>query len=383
MSNLEQGGYDILSFQDLQDIDFVSLDVERSEKELLSKMAEYLNKDIYPASPIRIVGLTLLAQIIQNQALINDVGKMNLLKYARGNYLDHVASFWDEKRIPAQRSTCTMKFKISEGVSHVVILPQDSRVRSNDGRLFFVPEAVEFFQGETEKDVVVVAEEAGAIGNGIPPGALKTLVDVFPYFESCKNITATQGGADQEDDQHFRDRVHGAAEKLSVAGPDLAYKYWVKSVDSNIGEVEVWSPSPGAVRIVPLYKDGSIPPEEILEKIKNDGITRKRRPLTDKVEVQAPKEQKISFVVKYWIDRRRASMLKGVQERVEQAFKEYKHWQTSGLGRDINPDKLTEKLIAAGAKRLAIEGMSFQKIPSDTVIRIEDAKLEYQGMEEN
>ena len=87
-----------INFFELPDINFVDVDVDRSKDELTKSLGKSLGKDIYPGSPERILGLTLLANIIQQEMLTNDVGKQNLLQFAEGDYLDALGAFWDEYR---------------------------------------------------------------------------------------------------------------------------------------------------------------------------------------------------------------------------------------------------------------------------------------------
>ena len=59
-------------------------------------------------------------------------------------------------------------------------------------------------------------------------GQLKTLVDPVPYVASVANITTSEGGADAQTDDSYREDIHGAPERFSTAGPDGAYIYHAK-----------------------------------------------------------------------------------------------------------------------------------------------------------
>lgn len=47
---------------------------------------------------------------------------------------------------------------------------------------------------------------------------------------------------------------------------------------------------------------------------------------------------------------------------VAAAVEEYKAWQSARIGRDINPSKLYQLLMATGVKRLEIRAPVFQKV---------------------
>lgn len=370
------------NFYNLKDTHFVDLEVDRDIDNATARLEELLGKKLYPGSPERLMLIGLMEVILTAINFIDDTGRMNLLKFSRGEYLEHLASLLDEYRVESQKAHCTMRFYLSTVLDYVNVIPANTRVKTHDGREFETLEPAEIAPGEIYKDVVVYSTEPGSNGNGVGIGRIQTLVDVFPFYQKCENITDTTGGMDVEDDESLREKAHESPEKLSTAGPDYAYAFWAKKADENIGDVEVWSPEPGEVNIVPLYKDGSIPSQEVLDRIKNDEINRKRRPLTDKVEVFAPTEVELNFTVKYWVNEHDVNSLSTIQESAQVALNEYIRWQSNRLGRDIIPDKLVERLIDAGVKRVELEGLEYTIVPKGSVVRIKSHTLAYQGLEE-
>ena len=72
------------------------------------------------------------------------------------------------------------------------------------------------------------------------------------------------------------------------------------------------------------------------------------------VLVKKPDSIEYDIIIKYWInssDKNRTTLIQG---EVEKALDEYKQWQRSVMGRDINPDEIIQRLKNAGAKRLEI-----------------------------
>ena len=102
--------------------------------------------------------------------------------------------------------------------------------------------------------------------------------------------------------------------------------------------------------------------------------------MTDKVEIEKPKQSTYNINVKYWI--KKTNMPNLVKKNVELALEEYIAWQKEKLGRDINPNKLIQFLITAGAKRVEIESPTFTKLEKDTVAIDSQKTIKYQGEED-
>lgn len=368
---------------DLKDIDYVDIDVEGIEDEALQELATRLNKDIYPASPERIHTLALVALLILDREMINDTGKQTLLAYARGDYLDHIGLLMDEKRLEASTARTSLKFTMSTPLSYVNIIPKGTRAKTSDGMMFRTLEEVHIPAGVTEIETIAESEIVGIKGNGIAPGEIKVIVDVFPYFQSVVNTTESTGGAERETDDHFRQRIHEAPEKFSTAGPDGAYIYHTRGVNPDIVDVSVHSPEPGVVDIVPLMAGGNLPSEEIIEKVKEVVNDRKVRPLTDKVQVKKPKAVNYSLDLSYYVSVEDKLFTTDIAKRVDEEVRDWIEWQKSRLGRDINPDKLIERLIRAGAKRVNIASPEFKVLAYDEIaVHDGQKKIEFKGVED-
>jgi phage-related baseplate assembly protein len=127
------------------------------------------------------------------------------------------------------------------------------------------------------------------------------------------------------------------------------------------------TPEPGVVDIRVLCRDGALPSEEIKAAVYQSVSTENRRPLTDFVRVDAPDAVGFDVDLTYYIYARSADSVTVISERVEAAIDEYIAWQTGRMGRDINPDRLTELIRAAGAKRSTIRAPVFTKLAETQV----------------
>lgn len=368
---------------DLKDIDYVDISVEDIENEALQELARRLGKDIYPASPERIHTLTLVDLLILDREMINDTGKQTLLAYARGDYLDHIGALMDEKRLPASTARTMLKFTMSTTLDYVNIIPKGTRAKTKDGFMFRTLEEVHIPPGTIEIETVGECETPGIKGNGIAPDNIKTIVDVFPYFDSVTNTTTSFGGAERESDEHFRQRIHEAPEKFSSAGPDGAYLYYTRGANPDITDVAVHSPKPGVVDIVPLMGDGNLPTEEIIEDVKEVLNDRKVRPLTDKVQVKKPTIVNFELDFSYYVSAEDKLFTTEIAKRVDEEVKDWIKWQREKLGRDINPDKLIERLIRAGAKRVVINKPQFKVLQYDQIAHLQGKQsVEFMGVED-
>ncbi len=92
-----------------------------------------------------------------------------------------------------------------------------------------------------------------------------------------------------ETDTELRTRTQLAFEGLSVAGPRGAYEYHALSADSDILDIDVFSPSPGVVDVTVLSRTGDgTPAQPILDTVDTVLNSETIRPLTDLVNVAAP-----------------------------------------------------------------------------------------------
>ena len=108
--------------------------------------------------------------------------------------------------------------------------------------------------------------------------------------------------------------------------------------------MNVYTPSPGIVEIRSLLENGDIPSNELLEQINSVLSATNIRPFTDKVLVKKPESIEYDIIIKYWINSSDKNRTTLIQSEVEKAIDEYKQWQRSVMGRDINPDEIIQRL---------------------------------------
>lgn len=347
---------------------------EITGKSLVLRRADPESLKLYAAS----------VQIYHMMLHIDVSGKMDLLKYAYGGFLDNLGALRGVKRKEAAPATVKVRFTLSAAQPSVVTIPEGTRVSDGDVLYFETDETREIAIGETYVDVPCTCQTDGEEGNGLIAGQISTLVDPIAYVDSAVNTEVSAGGADIESDEDFADRIYLAPSGYSVAGPRDAYKYHTKSfMDAAIGDVEVTSPEPCEVEVRFLLSDGSLPSETLCKKVLGHLNDDNIRPLTDRLSVLAPTGQGFNIRFAYYINKSDIGKAVSIQSAVAAALQEYISWQTHTIGRDINPSVLTKMMVAAGAKRVVIESPAFETVPPGHVARVQEQSVTYGGVEDD
>ena len=371
-----------MKLADLPDVDFINVSADEIQASVFESYKNIVGRSVAKGDPTRLFLLFISDVVIRLCNNQNYIGKQNLLKYAVGDNLDNIAALTETERLPASAAMTTIKITLSEERNNEVIVPAGTRIATADGVYFAFSEAVIVTAGASTATGEAVCTETGDVGNGYLPGEINQIVDPVAYVETMTNTTKSEGGSDEEDDDSLRERAHEAPERFSVAGPEGAYQYHAKSVNSAITDGAVTSPSPGVVNIYPLLDGGDIPGEELLEEIEDRLSDKTIRPLTDDVEVKAPTKASYDITGKYYIDSNDTNQAADIQARVTEAINEYILWQKSKLGRDINPSKLISMVMDAGIKRIDITSPTFTKLENTQVAIADEINVTMAGAEE-
>lgn len=381
----------IEELQNLPEISFIDdMTIGEIQKRLVSEYENSItaitgNKYVLPqADKFRIIINSIALILYQNLQCIDRAGKQNTLKYAYGEYLDNKAAEKGVVRKTAKAATVNIKFSLETARSSSTLIPKGTRV-SNDSDIYFETQnSEEIAAGKTDIVISCVCTEAGTIGNNIQIGELNTLVDPISYIDDVVNISISTGGTDDEDDDSLRERVFLAPSSYTTTGSADAYIYHCKLFSNDIADVIATSDVGSAVvNIIVLLKNGVIPEEKLItqlqEYLNGDSI----KTLTDKVVVAAPSVKKYDINLTYYINKSERSKALLIKKNVEKAIDEYILWQNSKIGRDINPDKLIEKIIAAGAKRVAVSSPIYQACNQTEVPQLANKSITYGGIEDD
>ena len=373
------------------DIEFLETDTETIESNMIALYEEFVKQSgrrdykVYPASPERLFIAWCAAIIVQQRILINETAKKNVPRYAKGEYLDSLAElFKDIERLPATPAVAKFRCYISAVQNQSVIVPQGTRITFDGEITFETTEELEIKAGETYGEVNGKCQTAGTVGNDLAPGQVKEIVDIYDYYLKAENVTKTEGGAGEEDDASYYERMRESMESFSTAGPINGYIYHTKSVSTAIADVAATSPEAGVVDIRVLLQDGEQPTQAVLEEIEAALNASDVRPLTDIVTVSMPEEDEFEVDLTYYISRNSQASTSIIDRDARAAVEEYVQWQTGKMGRDINPSYLTQLIMAAGVKRVEVRKPTFQVVEETHVARIvRDTMIVLNGGVEN
>ncbi|MET3831034.1 phage-related baseplate assembly protein [Paenibacillus sp. DS2363] len=339
---------------------------------IISRHESITKRKLQPSDP-EYLNLSAMASIIvQERVQINATFSQNLLRYARGQVLDEFGANNRTPRLEAEPSRTTLQFTLSAPLTSATIIPAGTRVTpdGSGGEIYFLTEDVlQIAIGGLSGEASAVCSVSGVSGNGFMPGQINALMDPIAFVQSVSNITLSSGGAEEESNDAYRERIRSAPESFSVAGPEGAYEYWAKTASAAIIDVSVESPAPGEILLTPLLVGGEIPTQDILDAVYASASARNVRPLTDLVTARAPEVVQYNVGLTYYIRAGRATEAATIQAAVTDAVNGFIIWQKSRLGRGVNPSELISRVMAAGAQRVAVTEPAFTEVTRTQVAR--------------
>lgn len=325
---------------------FIERDPAVVRAAILAQLETALGRALHPAQVE-----TLLAEVVAYQETlvriaIQDVALQNLVAFARAPALDYLGELVGVGRLPERPAVTTVRFTLAAAQPLVVVVPAGTRVQTTDGKIAFATnEAINIAAGNLTGDVVATATSDGAAGNGYDAGVVSRILDPVPNVASAANLATTEGGADLETDDSYRQRIREGTEQFSTAGSAAAYRFHAMSVSSSIIDVKVTGIPMGVVRVCVLSEDGPASPA-LLAEVLAALSAEKVRPLTDTVQVVAPDEvpYAIDAVVRPIAGTDAAAVLLAAQEAADA----YAADRRAGLGRDVVPSQVIAALSVPG-----------------------------------
>ncbi len=365
------------------EISFVNTDTDTLVNALVKSYEKFTGRTLYPADPVQKFILWIADIIIQERILIDESAKQNVPRYAQGVYLDSLAEiFKDAYRLQPQAAATTFRFYLSTALPYQLLVPIGTRVAVDGNIVFETTETLYIDAGKQSGDVSAICQQVGEIGNGFVPGQITQLVDVFPYYDRVENITISAGGAEQETDSAFYERMRESMESFSTAGPSGAYIYHAKTASPLVADVAALSPTPGVADIRVLLRDGELPTEEVLQEVQAQLSAEKVRPLCDFVQVSAPDTIPLNIDATYYIPKPSQNSAAVITADVEKAVQDYIRWQTEKMGRDINPSVLVSYMMKTGIKRVEVRQPEYTIVPESEVAALNQCSVSSGGIED-
>lgn len=362
----------------IEEISFVQLqeqmitDYEERYKKLTGKEVHLAKAD-----PYRLVLYACAVALYQGYQYTDKAGKMGLLKYSAGGFLDNLGSHKKVYRNEAKPAMTTLRFTLAEAISQTAVIPAGTRVKGL-GLYFETIERGEIPTGSLTVDVSAQCQTAGMIGNDFREGEIKTLVDPLPYTLSVSNIQPTSGGTERETDEELAERIYLSPSSYSTAGPSTAYEYWVKTFSPAIQECRILSETPGEVDIY-VTVNGEIPDNEFIKQLENYLEDHNIRPLTDHVVVKKPEPVTYDIELTYYIRNGDQNAEETIKDAVKTAAGNFCTWQKK-IGRDITPAQLIYEVMQAGAQSVEVHKPDYAQLSDSQIAMAGTVTLNYGGL---
>ena len=370
---------------------FTETDALKLHQNVLDQLQREIGETLYPGDERRIFAEALTVIQVALFNTIDDVAKQNQLRYARGNILDLMGEDVTCYRMKAEKAITTLRYSMESAYTTDVFIAKGTRSETEDGHVFVTLNDAIIEQGNLTVDVPAEAEYGGSEYNEYLKDSIQMMVDMVPCIKSVTNIEKTRGGTDEESDEKYRERIKLATSKFSTAGTLSAYEYWTYSADGRIADVYINSPSQNNITISFILEDGTLPSEEIIEKVQSIVSADDVRPLGDQVTVCTPSTEEFNLEFTYYVSSEQKSK---VIEAIEQetyidangvkrkgAIASYIEWQTTKIGRDINPDRLKAFLMnpagdgsIPGATRVVINSPVYTELNGNTIAQFSGIK---------
>ncbi len=99
--------------------------------------------------------------------------------------------------------------------------------------------------------------------------------------------------------------------------------------------------------------------------------------------VKAPDVETFDLELTYYIARSNQAQATAIQAKVDAAIADFITWQTTEIGRDINPSELVRKIREAGAKRVVLTSPAFKQVADTEVAQLGEKSVTYGGLEDD
>lgn len=332
----------------------------------------------------------------ERRFMINSFAYMILLAVREVNYginqefsttadedgLQVLGEDYQVERLPSEKAIVNVTFTLMSGRTGNTSIPEGTRV-TYDGVHFFATSKAVIVPLETESvDIECIATASGDDGyNNISSGSISVLVDNVSGVVSVSNTNTSSGGSDIEDLEAWRERINLKKRGLNTAGGEDAYIYHIKSVDSSIGDVKILNSGDATVHAVILCKNGVIPNDGLLARVKEKVSAKDKRPLTDTFDVSAPNIINYGIDFHYTISPNNMDRVELIKKQIGEAVDEYRSQVESHLGTDIIPDSLRRYLLNAGASTVSITAPVDTVVGDDSVAKLTgEISMIYDGM---
>jgi phage-related baseplate assembly protein len=336
---------------------FIEIDPAANEASLIARYEGKTGKTLYPAQVERLFIDQVAYSETRLQMAIQSAGEQLLVRYAKAPILDYLGDLVATPRLLAVPARCTLRFTMPVAVQQPLLIRAGTRVSTQDAKLVFLTDQDAIIPaGQTQISVTATCLTVGELGNGWAVGQISSIGNSPADGLVATNINVTAEGAEDEEDDRYRERIILAPEAFSNAGSRGAYRYHALAVHQSIIDVAVHGPDEGQpsghVALFPLTLTG-LPSDDLLQRVKSVVSGEKLRPLCDTVHAYAPTE--VPYQIKARITFYDAASRDEAMKAAKAAAEAYAIERRAGLGRDLVQEQLTALLQVNGVYRADLE----------------------------
>lgn len=330
---------------DNTELHYLTYDPDEIWDEMIQAYIEAGGEVLYAGDEKEMLLRSVLADIVQLFAGVDNALRMQTLRYAVGDYLDIIGELRNCPRIAATaaRANVTITAKAT-GTSDVL---EAGTAMTCDGEVYYLLAEDLILTGYAQTMTVeVIADRTGSVGNGLLQGAQMQLMSWNAAIESVVAATNASGGNDKEEDDVYRERIREYGLANVTTGPSQQYESVAKSVSSDIVDAKALNLGAGSVGVYLILSTttGVVSLlQSVLDALSSDDV----RPLTDSVAVYQATDIPYVLNVEY-----QAESSSSTITAIANAVAEYQEWQDNHIGRAFNPDRLMAMLYQAGCMRV-------------------------------
>lgn len=330
---------------DNTELHYVTYDPDEIWDEMMTAYVEAGGDILYPGDEKEMLLRSVLADIVQVFAGVDNGLRMQTLRYAVGEYLDILGEQRSCERIRAQAAAATVTIATNAtGQSDTL---EAGTAMTADGEVFYLLVEDMAITGYAQTITVeVVADRTGSVGNGLTAGAQLQMRSPHPAINSIIAATAATGGQEEEDDETYRERIRQYGLASVSTGPERQYEAAAKAVSSVIVDAKAINLAAGSVGVY-LILSTSTGAAALIQQVVDALNAENVRPLTDTVSVYQATDVTYTLNVQYIADNSSST-----SQAIADAVAAYQEWQDNTIGRAFNPDRLMASIYQAGATRV-------------------------------
>lgn len=337
---------------DKTELHYLTYDPEEIWNEMTTNYAAAGGDILYPGDEKEILLRSVLADIVQVFAGVDNALRMQTLRYAVGDYLDVLGELRGCERITASAATATVSI-VTRATGRLDVVKAGTTMTADGEQFYELTDDLVLNGYALTVTAEIRAVQAGRDGNGLRAGMQMQLSAANDGVERVTVMEDAAGGNEREDDEAYRERIRAFGLASVTTGPEQQYEAAAMAVSGEILDANAVNLGAGKVGVYLIIDgDGA---EAIIREVTGALRASDVRPLTDEVSVLRATDIPYTLNVQY-----RADESGNVADAIAAAARDYQHWQDNAIGRAFNPDRLMAAIYQAGAERVVFgEGSNF------------------------